>query len=450
MDSAVRLRDYQELGADFLYEHDRGMVLAPVGAGKTATALVAMRDAVRDGVVRRWLVVAPKRVCEHVWPVQTPMWAPELTVALALGPPAARLKALHSAANVVVINYDNLQWLAKQRLDFDGVVLDELTRLKDPSGKRFKAFLKAIERVNIRWGLTGSFTSNGLEDTFGQCKIIDERVLGRSKGAFLQAYFHCINRDHGEWVPAAGALEQVMRRIKPMTFVLEPGVYTDTLPPLHVAEMRCDMPDRTPYEKMKRDMLVNLADTTISAVSAGTVTQKLQQMACGWVYDTTKVPNPDKPGKFIVTQNPVWFSDHKFELLDEVLQENQRACTIVAYNFREELAELRRRYPHALTMDDPDVVNRWNRGEVELLLLHPKSAGHGLNLQFGGCHMVFLTLPWSLEEYEQTVGRLHRSGQTRPVWVYVLLTNNTVDERIWSGLHAKRNISDVALEELTT
>ena len=445
----MRLRDYQEIGADFLYEHDRGMVLAPVGAGKTATALVAMRDAVRDGVVRRWLVVAPKRVCLHVWPEQTPVWAPELTVAVALGSPAERLKALHSKATVVVINYDNLQWLAKQRLDFDGVVFDELTRLKDPSGKRFKAFADAIEHINIRWGLTGSFTSNGLEDVFGQCKIIDQRLLGRSKGAFLQSYFHCINRDHGEWTPATGALEQVMKRIRPATFVLEPGVYTDTLPPLHVVEMRCDLPDRAPYEKMKRDMLVNLDGTTITAVSAGAVVQKLQQMACGWVYDTHKRPNPDKPGKFIVTKTPLWFSTHKFDLLDEVLQENQRASTIVVYNFVEELTELRRRYPHALTMDDRDAVGRWNRGEVELLLLHPKSAGHGLNLQHGGCRMAVLTLPWSLEEYEQTVGRLHRGGQKHPVWVYVLLTNSTVDERIWSGLHSKRAVSDLAMEELS-
>ena len=444
----LSLRAYQEKAADFLFERDRAMVLAPMGAGKTALTLVAMQDALAQGVVRRWLVLAPKRVCEKVWPVEQPKWTPALTLAVALGSPAERLAALRSPAQVIVTNYDNLQWLAEQTLDFDGVVFDELTRLKNPSGKRFKAFEKVVGPMKLRWGLTGSFTSNGLEDVFGQCKIVDQGLLGRSKGAFLQQYFVCINREYGEWAPRKGALEQVMARIKPATFLLEPGQYADTLPPLHVVEMRCDMPDREPYEKMKRDFLYDFPDARAMAMSAGAVTSKLQQMSAGFVYISDRQPDSARPGKFTSSQTPVWFSDHKFELLDEVLDGNQRANTIVAYTFVEELAELRRRYPHAATIDDPQAIERWNAGKVELLLIHPKSAGHGLNLQHGGCRMVFLSLPWSLEEYEQTVGRLHRSGQTHDVWVYVLLTNNTIDERIWAALHDKRALSDIALEEL--
>jgi len=143
-----------------------------------------------------------------------------------------------------------------------------------------------------------------------------------------------------------------------------------------------------------------------------------------------------------------WFSGHKFDRLDELLAENQRANTIVVYSYQEELSELKRRFPHAQTIDDANVIERWNKGEVELLLVHPKSAGHGLNLQHGGCHMVFLSLPWSLELYEQTVGRLHRSGQANDVWVYVMLTEKTIDERIWAALHDKRAVSDTAIEEL--
>jgi hypothetical protein len=445
----LSLRPYQETAADFLYEHDRAMMLAWVGAGKTATALTAMRDALRDGVVKRWLVVAPLRVCRYVWPTEATLWAPDIKVAVALGASKARAAALASDARVVVINYENLAWLAGQRFDFDGVVFDELTRLKNPSGVRFKAILKRLEDVPIRWGLTGSFTSNGLEDVFGQCKIIDQSLLGRSKGAFLQQYFHCINRDHGQWEPARGSLEQVMARIKHATFVLEPGEYADTLPPLHVTPLRTDLTDREPYQKMKQDFVVRFPDAQAVAVNAGAVTQKLQQMACGWVYDTRKTPNPAKPGKFIVTQTPVWFSNHKFDLLEEVLDGNQRVNTVVVYNYVEEQAELLRRYPHAATIDQPGVVDRWNRGEVPLLLIHPRSAGHGLNLQHGGSHMVFLSLPWSLEEYEQTIGRLHRSGQRQDVWVYVLLANQTIDERIWSALHDKRAVSDIAMKELT-
>ncbi len=438
----LALRPYQNDAVTFLYERDRAMILAPVGAGKTAITLTAMREFMVNDVVKRWLVVAPKRVCTDVWPVEAPKWAPDLTIAVAVGNAAKRRAAFASDAAVVVVNYDVLDVAGEDFARFDGIVFDELTRLKNPSGKRFKALHKHLGRFNVRIGLTGSFTSNGLEDVFGQCKVIDEKLLGRTKGAFMQQYFVCINRDFGEWMPRRGALEQVMTRIRPATFVLEPGVYKDKLPPCHVVEMRCDMPDREPYEKMKRDFMVKMQGKDITAMSAAAVTTKLQQMASGWVYHTVDWNGPYRL--------PVWFSTHRFDLLDEVLEGNQRANTLIVYNFIEELAELKRRYPGRLwTLDDgADVIERWNAGKIPLLAVHPKSAGHGLNLQHGGHHLVFLSLPWSLELYEQVVGRLHRSGQERDVWVYVLLTNKTIDERIWAALADKRAISDIALEEL--
>ena len=434
MGQSLRLRPYQDDAADFLYERDRAMILAPVGAGKTAITLTAMQAMLNDGLVKRWLVVAPKRVCTDVWPVEAPKWS-GITPALAVGTPAQRKAALDSGASVVVINYDNLDKL-EDLSGFDGVVFDELTRLKNPSGKRFKALEKLMSTMAIRWGLTGSFTSNGLEDVFGQCKIIDQGLLGRAKGAFLQQYFHCVNRDFGQWTPAPGALEQVMERIKPATFVLDPGDYKDKLPPCHVVETRVQLADRAPYEKMKRDYVVKFGEDRVIAQNAASVTTKLQQMASGFVYN--------REGPLPVH----WFSSHKFDRLEELLAENQRANTIVVYNYQEELAELRRRFPHAQTIEDKDVIERWNAGKVELLLVHPKSAGHGLNLQHGGCHMVFVSLPWSLELYEQTVGRLHRGGQPHAVWVYVMITEKTIDERIWAALHEKRAVSDIAMKEL--
>lgn len=425
------LRPYQNQAADFLFETDRAMVLAPVGAGKTALTLTAIRDMIAAGHAKRVLVIAPKRVCLNVWPTETAKWAPSLTISVAVGTAKQRQAALAAKTDIVVANYDTLQWLSTQKLDFSIIVFDELTRLKNPSGARFKALAKVIDKIPIRWGLTGSFTSNGLEDVFGQCKIIDQRLLGRSKGAFLQQYFFCLNQEYGQWEPRNGALEQVMQRIKPATFVLEPGEYKDKLPPLHVVEVKCDM-DMNDYNTMKRDFVVQFPDTQAIAVNAAVVTSKLQQMASGFVYgDKTK-----------------WISHHKFDRLDELLDENQHANTIIAYGYREELDELKRRYPQAKTLDDENAVDNWNAGKIPLLLVHPKSAGHGLNLQHGGCHIVFLSLPWSLELYEQTVGRLHRGGQRHDVWCYVFLTNGTVDERIWGALHDKRSISDVALEAL--
>jgi SNF2 family DNA or RNA helicase len=425
----VKLRDYQDQAADFLYEHDQAMILAPVGAGKTAITLTAMRDMLKDGHVSRWLVLAPKRVCTDVWPVEQPKWAPGVKLAVAVGTPAQRTAALYSSALIIVTNYDNIQWLATQNLaHIDGVVFDELTKLKNPSGARFKALNKVIGKIGVRWGLTGSFTSNGLEDVFGQCKIVDQTLLGRSKGAFMQQYFICVSREFNDWTPRPQALEQVMAKIKPATFVLEPGEYKDKLPPLHTVEVACKM-DMADYNKMKKDFVLG----DVVAINPAVVTQKLQQMSSGFLYGDN---------------GPVWLSSHKFDRLEELLEENQHANTLLFYSYVEEFEEVKRRFPHVQTLDHPNAIERWNKGEIQLLAVHPQSAQFGLNLQFGGNHVVFLSLPWSLINYEQAVGRIHRSGQTKPVWVYVMLTEKTIDQKIWAALHTKQDISTIAMEAL--
>ena len=430
----LKLRPYQEEAADFLFERDRAMVLAPVGAGKTAVALAAMDDLCADMPFMRWLVVAPLRVATTVWPAEAKKWAEYRTIAVAVGTPAQRRAALDSDAEITVTNYDNLQWLAEQDdLKFEGVVFDELTRLKNPSGKRYKAFEKVIKDIGIRWGLTGSFTSNGLEDVFGQVKIIDQKLLGRSKGAFQQQYFYSFLRgNYVEHEPRPGALEQVMERIKPATYVLEPGVYTDTLPPLHTVPVEVEM-DMTEYELMRKNFVLEFPDETAIAQNAAVVTQKLQQMSAGFIY---------------TGEDARWLSQHKLDRVEEIIEENQRAPTIIWYQYVAEREALQRRFPHAVDVKTHDVIDAWNAGKIEVLLAHPASAGHGLNLQHGGCHMIWLSLPWSLELYEQAVGRLHRSGQARDVWCYVMLTTGTVDERIMAALRDKRSLSDIAMEAL--
>ena len=435
------LRPYQEVAADFLYGQDRAMILAPVGAGKTAITLTALSALLK--IKRNALVLAPKRVAESVWATEAAKWAPELTVAVAVGTPKQRQKAFESGAQVVVTNYENIPF----HLDFDCIIFDELTRLKNPYGARFKALAKLIDHIEIRWGLTGSFTSNGLEDVYGQCKIIDQTLLGRSKGAFLQQYFIAINPEFGQWTPRAGSLEHVMERIKPATYVLEPGEYRDKLPPIHVVHVNCQM-QMDHYNKLKKEFVLEYDTANIVALNAGVVTGKLQQMASGFVYDTHQTPDLVVRGKFITHQTPIWFSKHKFEALDDLLSENQHANTILVYQYQEELMELHRRYSNLVTLDDEDAIGRWNAGQIELLAVHPKSAGHGLNLQHGGCKMVFVSLPWSLELFEQTVGRLHRSGQLHDVWVYIMSTQKTIDEKIWSALQDKRAVSDIAMEAL--
>lgn len=425
------LRPNQIEAVAFLSQIDKGMILAPVGAGKTAITLTAMKEALDTGRVRRFLVIAPKRVCTDVWTIEPAKWAPSLTVSIAVGSYAQRLNAFNKPSQVVVTNYETLQ-STPPLVGFDGIVFDELTVLKNPSGKRFKALFALIKNFKVRWGLTGSFTSNGLIDVFGQCKIIDETLLGKSKTAFYQKYFIMLNRGYVEWIAKATSLAEIMEVIKPATYLIDTQEYMNTLPPLNVVRVDCAM-DMKMYKKMKNDFIVQFEDIEVRAMNAAVVVSKLQQMASGFLYSE---------------EETAWFSRHKFDRLDEILEENQHANTIIVYNFQAELEELKRRYPNAQTIDQQGVISAWNAGRVELLLVHPKSAGHGLNLQFGGSKMVFLSLPWSLDRFEQTIGRLHRSGQKSAVYCYVLLTDKTVDERIFASLHDKRAISDIALEEL--
>lgn len=462
--SGLKLRDYQEDAADFIYEHDRSLILAKVGAGKTAIVLTAIQDMQRDKVTNRWLVVAPERVSREVWPQEKELWAPGLTMSLAVGGAENRTSAVAQKTDIVVVNYDVLQQFAEQYPDlslyFDGVVFDELTRVKTPGnprsrsttvqnkGKRYEAINRAIAGIDLRVGLTGSFTSDGLEDCFGQVRMIDETRLGTSRGAFLQKYFWSANPKIGEWVPRPKALQQIMERIKPIAYILESKEYADTLPPIHIIPVDCEIKDRRMYDRMKRNFALEIDGATITAVNAGVLTGKLRQLASGFVYETHTTPDPSTPGKFITTQTPHWYSRHKFDALDDLLAENHNEPTIVFYAYKEELAELHRRYPHAQTLDDRDAVKRWNAGKISLLLAHPDSAQYGLNLQHGGCAIVYTTLPWSLVNFEQANGRLHRSGQRHEVRVYWLRTKNTVDERAMEVLEGKATLADIAREAL--
>jgi SNF2 family DNA or RNA helicase len=410
-----------------------------------------MQAMIQDGHVKRFLVLAPKRVCTDVWRQEGLKWASNIFIEIAIGTAKNRIAAFNCAANVIVTNYDNLLWLCRERPDllqgFDGIVFDELTRLKNSSGSRFKALFKVIDLFKIRWGLTGSFTSNGLEDVFGQCKVVDQSLLGRSKNAFLQQYFVLMNRDYGEWAARPDSLPKIMKTIKPATYLLDAGDYADLMPPLHMVEIKCQM-DMEHYNTMKKDLVVAFPSATAVATNLAVVTGKLQQMSSGFVYHTTATPSKS-PGKFNTSTQSIWFSSHKFDRLEELLAENQRDCTMIFYMYKEELEELKRRYPHAQTLDDPNAVERWNTGQIELLLAHPKSAGHGLNLQHHGNKIVFLSLPWSLEYFEQAIGRIHRSGQKREVWCYILMTENTIDERIYSVLQEKCTLSEIAIAELS-
>jgi hypothetical protein len=268
----------------------------------------------------------------------------------------------------------------------------------------------------------------------------------------MQQYFALINREYGQWEPRTGSLEAVMARIKPATFLLEPGDYKDTLPPLHIVPVACDM-DMTLYDKMKRDFVLQLQGATVTAVSAGVVSSKLTQLAAGFIYETIKTARADAPGKFHVEQRPVRISPHKFDVLDDLLDENQHANTILVYAFQEQLAELKRRYPTLATLDDPNIIDRWNAGEIQLLLASPASAGHGINLAHGGNILVFFSLDWNLENHMQIIERLgpmrqKQAGLNRPVFVHHILSRNTLDEAVLERLKSKKSVQTILLEAM--
>lgn len=460
------LRPDQNEAVTQLYEHDRAIVLGSVGSGKTLTVLQAMYEMTRDGHVKHWLVVAPKRVCVAVWPVEIKKWWFPFSVAVAVAPgkktmPKKKRDALLLArAQVTVVNYDVLQSLP-DGMQFDAVVFDELTKLKNSAtatrdrksvskGKRFAAIFDRLDTVSIRWGMTGSFTSNGLSDVFGQCKIIDETCLGRSKGAYLQKFFIPVNPKFGQWTPRPGALDKVMQAVKPLTVFLDNETYRKGLPCEEPAfiPITCAM-DMKEYKAMQRNLLLELEGKKITAVNSGVATQKLEQLASGFVYHTEQ-DAAEIPGQFKVTKTPVWRSYHKYEALDEIIEENQRAPHLIVYWYPVEMRYLKQRYPQAVHIDEPNAIDRWNKGNIELLLVHPASAGHGLNLQFGGHFIVYLTLPRSLELFEQVWGRLLRTGQRHAVKAYLLLTEKTVDEKKWRALRDKKDYSTLSLDALKT
>lgn len=453
------LRDEQNEAVDFLFERDHAIILAKVGFGKTAIACTLIKDLIAAGYAKRFLILAPKRVCTDVWPLELPMWAPRLTFSVVTGTPAERERLLKQG-QVAIINFDNLQWLCEQEWSFDGLLIDELSILKNPGvkrkkpkknakGKRFAELFDRIDEFKYRYGMTGTFTSNGLEDCYGQCKIISDKILGRSKGAFMQQYFYCTNPQFQEFEPRRGAYQQVMDRIKPWAYIADTERYEASLPPIHYVDVEVEMPEaaRKAYAAMKRDLVVKFPDRNAVALNAAVVVGKLAQQSAGFVYRSWEEANPDKPGDFIRFKDPIRLSEHKLDALQALLDENQHEPTIVFYWYEEEREMLRERFPQVVVLNEhDDAVDRWNAGKIPILLMHPRSGGHGLNLQHGGATIVWHTLPYSDDLYTQCNGRLHRGGQTKPVYVYHLMTRGAIDHKILGALRDKRSLSEFAME----
>jgi hypothetical protein len=413
--SSSLLTDDQQGAIDRLYEHDATLLVAAMGSGKTTIALTALSELFNAGELQRVLIVAPLKVCNKVWRDEHSKWdhLQHLDVGVATGAEATRKAIVEAGHQITVINFENLKWLFKQygkQNLFDGLVIDELSKLKTSGGVAFKALRG--QRKKFKWavGMTGTPVSEDWQGLYGQMLIVDGgEALGTRKEQFLNRYFYPTDYNQYNWALRDGAVEAITARINGVVYSV--GDYRDQLPAIEYVTVNTAMPDTTAdaYRSMCNSFVFNDIEAGNEAVKTG----KLQQLAAGFIYDGD--------GETITL-------DHcKYDALAGWVG---LAPVIIVYTYQAQLDELLRRYPDAATIHEPNAVDDWNEGRLNILLMHPKSGGHGLNLARGGCLMVWLSPNWSRDLWEQTNARLWRRGQTNTVRVVSLITAGTIEELV--------------------
>jgi hypothetical protein len=429
------LRTYQERSATFLFEHDAAFLIAPLGAGKGAAALTAGAELIRDSHRRHLLVVAPKLVAETVWPAEIAAWAHlrHLRVAVLNGSPERRRALLATAAEreVTVIGIDLVQWLVDELAAFpddhplfDVLIIDETSRLKDPSGKRARALLKIAGRFKTRWGLTGTPRPNSSMDLFAPTAIITNGELwGRAFIPWRDRHFRSHDRYEREWLPRLGAEAKIAAEFGRVAMTVGDEDMPD-LPALNVVVTPVALPGdvMAAYKTMQRELFADVDGRTIEAISPLAASGKLAQMANGFLYGDGNA-------------DPLEVHSVKIEWPQELVESLDGEPLLIAYEFIEDLRTIRRAFGDVPALggetsaaESKRLVEDWNQGKLPLLAFHPASAGHGLNLQHGGSRMAWLAPSWSAELTEQAISRIHRPGQTRHVTVHVCVAAGTVDE----------------------
>lgn len=439
--------DYQRFAIDYILTHPVTAAILDMGLGKTVITLSAIDDLLYDFfLIRKVLVVAPLRVARNTWPEEIDKWdhLSFIRYSVVLGTPAERLAALRTDADVYIINRENLTWLIQQKkeyLDFDMAVLDELSSFKANS-QRTKAFLKLRPHLKRVVGLTGTPSSNGLMDLFYEFKCLDfgER-LGRFIGVYRTTYFRP-DRCNGNIVYSykllPGAEQAIYDRISDITVSMKAVDHLE-MPELLTTEypVELDQAEQKRYDAMKKDLILTVPGHEITAANAATLSNKLSQMADGSVYADD--------------ESVIRLHDKKLEALEDIIESANGKPLLVAYWYKSSLERIeemleRKKISHAV-ISSQDSIQRWNRGELAVGLIHPASAGHGLNLQAGGNHLVWFNLIWSLDLYQQTNARLFRQGQKEgTVVIQHIVVKGTIDEKIMKALEKKENTQDAMIE----
>jgi SNF2 family DNA or RNA helicase len=440
--------DYQRYASDFIEEHPASAILLSCGLGKTIITLTAVQNLLFDSfLVHKVLIIAPLRVARDTWPAEISKWdhLDDLISSVAVGSTAERIEALGRKADLYIINRENVQWLIEESalpFDFDMVVIDELSSFKNHKSKRFRALMKRRPAISRIVGLTGTPASNGLIDLWAQFKLLDKGVrLGRFITAYRDAYFRADKRS-GQIVfsykPAPGAEERIYQAIEDITISMKAQDHI-RMPELITNEYRVCLSDeeRSAYEKLRKELVLDAAGGQVTAANAASLSGKLLQLANGAVYTDD--------GKTI------GIHDRKLDALEDLIEAANGQSVLVAYWFKHDLARITGKLEKLgvsfSNLDSSESLSRWNKGELQAGLIHPASAGHGLNLQGGGSFLIWFGLTWSLELYQQTVARLWRQGQqSETVVVQHIITEKTIDERIMRVLSGKAETQDALIE----
>lgn len=427
----------QQQAVDFIKAKPSCALWADMGTGKTIATLTALRDLFNQFEIGRVLVIAPLRVVINTWPDEIGEWAHTqgLTHTLLRGTPAERLRLMHTNTDIHLINRELVPDLVKtlgKKWHYDTVVIDEASSFKSHGSQRFKALRKVLPYIDRLIELTGTPASNGYMDLWSQVFLLDRgQRLGKTITAYRQRYFVADYMGYN-WNIREGAAEQIENTLKDVVLRLE---YPHTTQPI-INPVRVTLPSkaREQYTQLEKEFLLHLESDTVEATTAAVLSNKLRQCANGAIYT-------DDVGGY-------WtLHDEKLDALEEIINETN-SPVLVAYSYKHDLKRLKEAFPHAETLDAPDALKRWNAGEIPLLLTHPASAGHGLNMQHGGHTLVWFGLDWSLELYEQFNARLHRQGQKHQVVIHHIIARDTIDETVMRAINDKHITQKALLDAL--
>ena len=426
--------EYQQYATDFIIKNPTAAVFLEMGLGKSVIALTAILELCLERFeISRVLVIAPLRVARDTWPAEIQKWdhLKDLTYSVAVGTASERRAALRQKTFVHIINRENVQWLIEDSgipWQYDMVVIDELSSFKSHQSKRFKSLMKARPGVRRMVGLTGTPSSNGLMDLWSEFRVLD---MGKRLGRFITHYreqFFEPDRRNGMQVfsyrPRTGAEREIYRRIGDITISMRSADYLK-MPEcvMNTVPVKLDSTEYEVYEEMESKMVTELDGVEIDAVNAAALTGKLCQLASGAIY----TPDGDT----------VFFHERKLDALEDLIEGANGKPVLVAYWYKHDLARIQERFKVRELKSSKDITD-WNAGKIPVAVIHPASAGHGLNLQAGGSTLIWFGLTWSLELYQQTNARLWRQGQqAETVVIHHIITRGTVDEDVMQSLSEK-------------